>query len=112
MSYMLLLSATEIHLHKILLWIWVALADPMARLISSFVQNSIDAALAEYVAPKSLSLDLKDMLVGDDFKKNTSASGVLVVTVIGATDFKEGDRSLGLLRRGSSEYYQVFLFES
>ncbi|KAI4266974.1 MAG: hypothetical protein LQ337_008589 [Flavoplaca oasis] len=74
-------------------------------LISSFVQNSIDAALAEYVAPKSLSLDLKDMLVGDDFKKNTSASGVLVVTVIGATDFKEGDRSLGLLRRGSSDAY-------
>ncbi|KAL8977261.1 MAG: hypothetical protein Q9205_006897, partial [Flavoplaca limonia] len=74
-------------------------------LISSFVQSSIDAALAEYVAPKSLSLDLKDMLVGDDFKKNTSASGVLVVTVIGATDFKEGDRSLGLLRRGSSDAY-------
>ncbi|KAL9629298.1 MAG: hypothetical protein Q9204_005351 [Flavoplaca sp. TL-2023a] len=74
-------------------------------LISSFVQSSIDAALAEYVAPKSLSLDLKDMLVGDDFKKNTSASGVLVVTVIGATGFKEGDRSLGLLRRGSSDAY-------
>ena len=34
-------------------------------LISTFVQTSIDAALAEYVAPKSLTLDLKDMLVGD-----------------------------------------------
>ncbi len=30
-------------------------------LISKFVQSSIDAALAEYVAPKSLTLDLKSM---------------------------------------------------
>ncbi|KAL8669739.1 MAG: hypothetical protein Q9168_005681 [Polycauliona sp. 1 TL-2023] len=70
-------------------------------LISSFVQSSIDAALAEYVAPKSLAVDLKDMLVGDDFKKDTSARGVLVVTVINATEFKEGDRSLGPLKKGS-----------
>ncbi|KAL8751915.1 MAG: hypothetical protein Q9199_006100 [Rusavskia elegans] len=71
-------------------------------LISSFVQSSIDAALAEYVAPKSLTLDLKDMLVGDDFKKDTSARGVLVVTVVNATEFKEGDRGLGPLKKGSN----------
>ncbi|KAL8807528.1 MAG: hypothetical protein Q9182_000693 [Xanthomendoza sp. 2 TL-2023] len=74
-------------------------------LISSFVQSSIDAALAEYVAPKSLTLDLKDMLTGDDFKKDTSARGVLVVTINHATEFKEGDRSLGGLMKGSSDAY-------
>ena len=108
MSYMLLLSATKIHLNNILLWTWVALANLVTRLISSFVQSSIDAALAEYVAPKSLSLDLKDMLLGDDFKKNTNARGVLVVTVINAKGFKEGDRRMGLLKKGSSEYHQFF----
>ncbi|KAL8737340.1 MAG: hypothetical protein Q9181_001757 [Wetmoreana brouardii] len=72
-------------------------------LISSFVQSSMDAALAEYVAPKSLTLDLKDMLVGDDFKKDTSARGVLVVGIDHATEFKEGDQSLGGLKKGSSK---------
>ncbi|KAL8790544.1 MAG: hypothetical protein Q9213_000566 [Squamulea squamosa] len=74
-------------------------------IISSFVQSSIDAALAEYVAPKNLTVDLKDMLVGDDFKKDTSACGVLVITVVNATGFKEGDRSLGGLKKGSSDAY-------
>ncbi len=74
-------------------------------LISSFVQSSIDAALAEYVAPKSLTLDLKDMLVGDDFKKDTAAHGVVVVRIIKATGFKEGDGSLGPLKKGSSDAY-------
>ena len=73
--------------------------------LSSFVQSSIDAALAEYVAPKSLTLDLKDMLVGDDFKKDTSARGTLMVSVRRARDFKEGDMNLGGLKRGSSDSY-------
>ena len=59
--------------------------------ISSFVQSSIDAALAEYVAPKSLTLNLKDMLMGDDFKKDTVSRGVLVVYIKSARDFKEGE---------------------
>ncbi len=74
-------------------------------LISSFVQSSIDAALAEYVAPKSLTLDLKDMLIGDDFKKDTSAHGVVVVHIKKAIDFKEGDGNLGPVKRGSSDAY-------
>jgi C2 domain len=74
-------------------------------LISSFVQSSIDAALAEYVAPKSLTLDLKDMLVGDDFKKDTVAHGVVVVRIKKARGFKEGDGNLGPLKRGSSDAY-------
>ncbi len=74
-------------------------------LISSFVQSSIDAALAEYVAPKSLTLDLKDMLMGDDFKKDTIARGVIVAYIKSARDFKEGDSSIGPFKEGSSDGY-------
>ena len=73
-------------------------------LISSFVQSSIDAALAEYVAPKSLTLDLKDMLVGDDFKKDTVTRGIIVIFIKEARDFKEGDGGVGPIK-GSSDAY-------
>lgn len=73
-------------------------------LISSFVQSAIDAALAEYVAPRSLTLDLKDMLVGDDFKKDTIARGAIVIFLKEAKDFKEGDGGIGPLK-GSSDSY-------
>ena len=74
-------------------------------LISSFVQSSIDAALAEYVAPKSLTVDLKNMLMGDDFKKDTTARGVVVVHIKSAEGFKEGDGSLGPFKKGSADGY-------
>lgn len=74
-------------------------------LISSFVQSSIDAALAEYVAPKSLTLDLKDMLVGDDFKKDTISRGVVLVHIKKARGFKEGDGGIGNIIKGSSDSY-------
>ena len=74
-------------------------------IISGFVQTSVDAAMAEYVAPRSLTLDLKDMLVGDDFKKDTDARGVMVVRIIRARGFKEGSGNLGPLKRGSSDPY-------
>jgi len=73
-------------------------------LISGFVQSSIDAALAEYVAPKSLTLDLKDMLVGDDFKKDTVTRGVVMILIKEAKDFKEGDAGFGPIK-GSSDAY-------
>lgn len=76
-------------------------------LISSFVQSSIDAALAEYVAPKSLTLDLKDMLVGDDFKKDTISRGVVMIFIKSARDFKEGDGGIGPLRGLSDAYVTV-----
>jgi hypothetical protein len=74
-------------------------------LMSSFVQSSMDAALAEYVAPKSLTLDLKDMMMGDDFKKDTIAQGVLIVRIKYAFDFKEGDGGMGPLKKGSADPY-------
>ncbi|KAL2427342.1 Meiotically up-regulated protein 190 [Exophiala dermatitidis] len=76
-------------------------------LISSFVQSSIDAALAEYVAPKSLTLDLKDMLVGDDFKKDTVARGVVMIYIKCAKGFKEGDGGVGPFSGSSDAYMTV-----
>ncbi|KAG8525524.1 uncharacterized protein KY384_009168 [Bacidia gigantensis] len=74
-------------------------------LISSFVQSSIDAAMAEYVAPKSLTLDLKDMLTGDDFKKDTSTRGVIMVRIKQGREFKQGDSKMFGLKEGSSDAY-------
>ena len=74
-------------------------------MISSFVQSSIDAALAEYVAPKSLTLNLQDMLIGDDFKKDTAARGVIAVRIRRAYSFKAGDTEMMGLKQGSSDPY-------
>ncbi|MCJ1471796.1 hypothetical protein MMC13_000437 [Lambiella insularis] len=74
-------------------------------LISSFVQSSVDAALAEYVAPKSLTMDIKDMLDGPDFKQDTQAVGIIMVRVKKARGFKEGNINLGGLKKGSSDPY-------
>lgn len=61
--------------------------------------------MAEYVAPKSLTLDLKDMLVGDDFKKDTTARGVIWVVIKRAFDFKEGDAGIAFIKEGSADPY-------
>lgn len=46
-------------------------------LVSGFVNNSIAAAANEYVAPKSMSLEVGKLLVGDDIKKGFSISNRL-----------------------------------
>lgn len=74
-------------------------------LISNFVQSAVDAAMAEYVAPKSLTLDLKDMLAGDDFKKDTVAVGVLMVNIKRGYEFKMGDSGIPLIKEGSADPY-------
>jgi len=76
-------------------------------LISSFVQSAIDAALAEYVAPKSLTLDLKEMLMGEDFKKDTSTRGVVWIFIKQARDFKQGDGGIGPFEGSSDAYVTV-----
>lgn len=37
--------------------------------ISGFISSALDTAAAEYVAPKSLTLDLQALISGDDIKK-------------------------------------------
>lgn len=63
--------------------------------ISGFISSSIDTAVAEYVAPKSLTLDLQRLISGDDIKKDTDAIGVLVVHIHRAVDVKRMDMSGG-----------------
>ncbi|ATY64903.1 meiotically up-regulated [Cordyceps militaris] len=74
-------------------------------LISNFVQAAVDAAVAQYVAPKSLTIDLQKILVGEDFKKNTLAKGVLMVTIKRGYDFKMGDAAIPFFREGGSDPY-------
>lgn len=74
-------------------------------LISHFVQKSVDAAMAEYVAPRSLSLDLKRMIVGEDFKMDTVATGILVVTIKRAWGFVGDDSATGGLMKKSIDPY-------
>lgn len=74
-------------------------------IISSFVQTSVDAAMADYVAPKSLTLDLKDILMADDFKKDTNAHGVIVVRIKRAIGFKTSDTGPFWLKKGSADPY-------
>ena len=61
--------------------------------ISGFVASSINTAVAEYVAPKSLTIDLQHLISGDDIKKDTEAIGVLVVHMHRAKDVKQMDVS-------------------
>ncbi|CDO71515.1 hypothetical protein BN946_scf184910.g14 [Trametes cinnabarina] len=59
--------------------------------ISGFISSSLDTAAAEYVAPKSLTLDLQRLISGDDIKKDTEAVGVLVIHIHRATGIKKMD---------------------
>lgn len=54
---------------------------------------------AQYVAPKSLTLNLAQMLAGDGVKKDTNALGVLVITIHHAVGLSAQDEN------GSSDPY-------
>ncbi len=58
--------------------------------LSKWLQTAIDGAIGAYVAPRSLTLDLKALLSGKD-KMDTDAVGVIVVTVKSAEGFRNGD---------------------
>ena len=59
--------------------------------ISGFISSAINTAAAEYVAPKSLTLDLQRLISGDDIKKDTDAIGVIVVHIHRAKGVKKAD---------------------
>ncbi|KAA8903088.1 hypothetical protein FN846DRAFT_908234 [Sphaerosporella brunnea] len=59
-------------------------------IMNKFLRSSIDQAISTYVAPRSLTLDLKTLLGGAE-KTNTDAIGVLFIRVISAEGFKDGD---------------------
>jgi len=45
-------------------------------LISGFVNNSIAATVNEYVAPKSMRVDVGKLVVGDDIKKGCNLTAI------------------------------------
>ncbi|KAH9481678.1 Meiotically up-regulated gene 190 protein [Psilocybe cubensis] len=58
--------------------------------LSSWLQKSINMAVEEYVSPRSLTMDLKTLLMGRE-KMDTEAVGVVIVTIKRAEEFKAGD---------------------
>ncbi|GAA96777.1 uncharacterized protein L969DRAFT_79738 [Mixia osmundae IAM 14324] len=68
-------------------------------LISHYVASCIDAAMGQYVAPKSLTLDIGEMITGDGIKKKLETFGVLIVNINWAKDLPKSDTF------GSSDSY-------
>ncbi|KAI9155381.1 hypothetical protein HJFPF1_07963 [Paramyrothecium foliicola] len=75
-------------------------------LISNFVNWAIGAAASMYVAPKSMTLDIRKMLQGDDIKKETLALGVVFIRIHKATGLSKQDRR-GSKGGGSDPYITV-----
>lgn len=72
-------------------------------IISQFVNYAISAAASMYVAPKSMSLDMRSILQGDDVKKDTLALGVMWVRIHRAVGLSKQDRR-GSKHGGSDPY--------
>jgi Ca2+-dependent lipid-binding protein len=75
-------------------------------LISNFVNYAIAAAANEYVAPKSMTLDMGKLLVGDDIQKDVEALGVLWIRIHRATGLSKQDRR-GSQGGGSDPYITI-----
>ena len=72
-------------------------------LITNFVNYAIGAAASMYVAPKSMSLDLKSMLQGDDIQKDVEALGIMWIRIHRAIGLSKQDRR-GSKGGGSDPY--------
>lgn len=75
-------------------------------LISNFVNYAIKAAANEYVAPKSMTLDMGKLLQGDDIQKDVEALGILWIRIHKATGLSKQDRR-GSQGGGSDPYITV-----
>ena len=71
-------------------------------MIQKFVEMGISAALAQFIAPKSLTLNLAQLLAGATAPKDTKAIGVLVVTIHHAVGLAPQDRNYNPLALTSS----------
>ncbi|PSN68985.1 hypothetical protein BS50DRAFT_675241 [Corynespora cassiicola Philippines] len=72
-------------------------------LISNFVNYAIKAAASMYVAPKSMSIDMRAILQGDSVQKDTEALGVLWIRIHRAVGLSKQDRR-GSAYGGSDPY--------
>ncbi|SCV68713.1 BQ2448_834 [Microbotryum intermedium] len=73
-------------------------------LISGFVQSSIAAATSIYCAPKSMTMNIAQMISGDGIKKETKALGVFMVKIHYAEDLFARDDN------GFSDPYVVLAY--
>ncbi|UZJ50734.1 hypothetical protein CBS101457_000054 [Exobasidium rhododendri] len=67
--------------------------------LADFIQSSIDAAMGEYCAPSSMTIDVGEALMGDNIKREVNAIGVVVIHIHRAFDLEKQDV------RGSSDPY-------
>jgi hypothetical protein len=72
-------------------------------LISNFVNYAIGAAASMYVAPKSMIMDMRAMLQGDDIQKDVRALGVMWIRINRAIGLSKQDRR-GSPHGGSDPY--------
>lgn len=72
-------------------------------LISQFVNYAIGAAASMYVAPKSMSIDMRAILQGDDITKDVQALGVLWIRIHKALGLSKQDKR-GSKHGGSDPY--------
>jgi Ca2+-dependent lipid-binding protein len=77
-------------------------------LISNFVNYAIGAAAGMYVAPKSMSLDMRALLQGDDITKDVQALGVLWIRIHRAVGLSKQDKRGS--RHGGSDPYITLSF--
>ncbi|EDU48642.1 meiotically up-regulated gene 190 protein [Pyrenophora tritici-repentis Pt-1C-BFP] len=75
-------------------------------LISNFVNYAIKAAASMYVAPKSMSIDMRAILQGDSVQKDTEALGVLWIRIHRAVGLSKQDRR-GSKHGGSDPYITI-----
>ncbi|ORY11628.1 hypothetical protein BCR34DRAFT_624727 [Clohesyomyces aquaticus] len=72
-------------------------------LISNFVNYAIGAAASMYVAPKSMSIDMRAILQGDSVQKDVEALGVMWIRIHRAVGLSKQDRR-GSAHGGSDPY--------
>lgn len=72
-------------------------------IISNFVNYAIGAAASMYVAPKSMTMDMRAMLQGDDITKDVQALGVMWIRIHRAVGLSKQDKR-GSKGGGSDPY--------
>ncbi|TKA61480.1 hypothetical protein B0A49_10274 [Cryomyces minteri] len=77
-------------------------------LISNFVNYAIGAAASMYVAPKSMSIDMRAILQGDTVQKETLALGVMWIRIHRAVGLSKQDKRGS--RHGGSDPYITLAF--
>jgi Ca2+-dependent lipid-binding protein len=75
-------------------------------LISNFVNFAIGAAASMYVAPKSMIIDMRSILQGDDIQKDVKALGILWIKIHRAVGLSKQDRR-GSKNGGSDPYITI-----